>query len=316
MRFLAPGVVQACSLAAVMAVGASAVSCVSTTTTTAPAAGAAVTREPGRPLTAEQARARALAESRLLESQDSLAPGEAEPEAPPAAAPPSEAAPPPPEAPEPSEEAPPPPEAAGPPAPGEAGVVPAPAGAGDGERERLVEEHLRSVLEAERRAQVQAVQSRIFYPDELFGAPMVRTETLEPGMVMFYYPLRATGGIKAKIDDMNVTAQGPDDASVTELINNLKQYLDADANEEVSHYKNLNMLQITAREENVPFILDVLAFLDSPRKQVILEAAVWEITETKDRQLAASVSIAVREGGRTFSNCSKTGSTPRPFSTA
>ncbi|MHC4714839.1 MAG: type II secretion system protein GspD, partial [Planctomycetota bacterium] len=53
-------------------------------------------------------------------------------------------------------------------------------------------------------------------------------------------------------------------------------------------------------EENIPFILEVLNFLDSPRQQVMLEAAVWEVTDALDTQLGAEVSIAKREGGRTF----------------
>lgn len=268
-----------CSGAAFLPAAVLAVSC----TTTSP--GAAETprgegrgAQTGRQLDAGQARAMAMAEARMLEERAGTFEEPAPAEGPVAEAAAAEDA---------------------------AAALPevdfgAPAQASPEERERLVEEHLRSVLEAERRAKIEAVQQRIFYPEELWGAPMVRTDALGPGMVIFYYPLRATGGVTATIDNMTVTAGNADDASVDELKKHLAQYLDADAGEKVDEYKNLNMLQITAREENMPFILDILSFLDSPSKQVILEAAVWEITETKDTQLAASVSIAAREGATTF----------------
>ena len=271
-----------CSGAALLSAAVLAVSCTTTTTTTRPgAAGSAPTREsaPASPqqLDAGLARAIARAEARQIEGRASAF-----------------------EEPSPAEN----PLAAAPALPdvdlGDLEDAAAPEPPSPEERGRLVEEHLRSVLEAERRAESEAVQQRIFYPEELWGAPMVRTDALEPGMVMFYYPLRATGGVTATIEEMTVKAGAADDASVAELKKNLAQYLDADDGEKIDEYKNLNMLQITAHEENMPFILDILAFLDSPRKQVILEAAVWEITETHDRQLAASVSIAARTGATTF----------------
>lgn len=166
--------------------------------------------------------------------------------------------------------------------------------------ELLVEEHLVSTLEAERAAKFANVRQRIFYPEELFGAPMIRKDSLGPGKVVFYYPLRATGGVKVDTAGMKLTVTGPDEAQVAKLISFFEHYLDDREEEAVLHYPNLNMLEITAREENVPFLLEVLNFLDAPKKQVIIEAAVWEITETNDRQLGARVNIAKRDGGRTF----------------
>ena len=59
------------------------------------------------------------------------------------------------------------------------------------------EEYLKAVLDAERAEQADLIQQRIFYPEELFGAPMVRTSKLASGMVIFYYPLRSAGGVTA-----------------------------------------------------------------------------------------------------------------------
>ncbi|MCD6405688.1 MAG: hypothetical protein J7M19_07670, partial [Planctomycetes bacterium] len=164
------------------------------------------------------------------------------------------------------------------------------------------EEDLQRALAIDRQAEMQEVNLRIFYPDELYGAPMVRSTKLEPGMVLFYYPLRSVGGVTVKCQkDSTITVEKPNEAEVTVIKDILKKdYLDKD--ESVDWFKNLNMLAITAKEENVPFILDVLNFLDSPRKQVIIEAAVWEITETKDTQLGTEVSVAKRTGGGSFFN--------------
>ncbi len=164
----------------------------------------------------------------------------------------------------------------------------------------LDEKGLQKALAIDRKAEMQKVNLQIFYPDELYGAPMIRSSKLEPGMVLFYYPLRSVGGVTVKCaKDSTITVDKPNDNEVKAITDILKQnYLDK--NESVSWFKNLNMLAITAKEENVPFILDVLNFLDSPRKQVIIEAAVWEITETKDAELGSEVSVARRTGGGSF----------------
>lgn len=173
---------------------------------------------------------------------------------------------------------------------------------GLGDASSLLEEHLKSQLEAERQARLESVQKRILYPEELFGGAMIRKEDLGAGMVVFYYPLRATGAVSANAAEMSIKSQNIDEGSVNALMDNFKQYLETGDREEVKYYKNLNMLQITAKEENIPFILEVLNFLDSPRQQIILEAAVWEVTEANDTQLGADVTISRREGGRSFYN--------------
>ena len=123
---------------------------------------------------------------------------------------------------------------------------------------------------------------------------MVRSSQ-KPGQVTIYYPLRSVGGVSfdvggvprpvtptstAYVDtsrDYAVKLTAPAQPAVDNLISSVKKYLQE--GETVAWYANRNMLKINAQEDNLPFIKDMLEFLDTPQRQIIIEAAVWEVTD-------------------------------------
>jgi len=183
--------------------------------------------------------------------------------------------------------------------------MPAPAidSSASGAQKSLDEQYLKAVLDGGKEKLAQ-VQQRISYPDDLFGGAVVRSSKT-PGQVTIYYPLRSIGGVSCNVTrdaskEYAIALVPPTQAQVDVLINALKRYLGE--GETVLWYCNRNMLEITANEDNVPFIKDILEFLDTPQKQIIIEAAVWEVTDATDTQLGSKILYDNTHGGGDFFN--------------
>lgn len=186
--------------------------------------------------------------------------------------------------------------------PGEAAGAATPAAPtaqpGEGAREEIF---LRAQLENQQKEQAAQVKRRIAYPDKLHGGIEIRSAT-KAGLVTFFYPLRSMGGVAVKVGKEHAVEVLPvSDASTKALLDTVGNYLQKDS-ESVRWYGSRNMLEITAMEENVPFLLDLLEFLDTPTEQIIIEASVWEVTDTTDEQIGSKINIEKRQGGGSFFN--------------
>jgi type II secretory pathway component GspD/PulD (secretin) len=186
-------------------------------------------------------------------------------------------------------------------APAEGAAAPGEAeGAGEKPVSQVDEQFLRAVLESQQ-SQMATVQQRISYPDELLGGALVKSAK-KPGEVTFFYPLKAVGGVTVEISkDHTVKINPASEASVKPLVDTLTKYLEPNK-EKVAWYPTRNMLEINALEENMPFILDLLEFLDAPDEQIMIEAGVWEITDVQDTQLGSRITSERRTGGGSFFN--------------
>jgi type II secretory pathway component GspD/PulD (secretin) len=177
---------------------------------------------------------------------------------------------------------------------GSAGGAAAPAETETGIDERF----LKAVLESQAAEMTQGRQ-RISYPDDLPGAALIRSAQ-KPGEVTLFYPLRIAGGVTVEVaKDHTVKLIPANKASVDPILETLTRYLDT-SKEKATWYAPRNMLEINLLEENMPFILDLLNFLDAPDRQIIIEAAVWEVSKAQDTQLGATVKSERRSGGATF----------------